>query len=62
MASIKRQSAAPASSSLLLTRPPRRFAQKLRAAIQKELDHVQKGGPGTNEIARFEKVEKLMQK
>ncbi|EAQ91362.1 hypothetical protein CHGG_03297 [Chaetomium globosum CBS 148.51] len=38
-----------------------KLAQKLRAAIHKELEHIQKGGPGTNEIARFEKVEKLMQ-
>lgn len=39
-----------------------RLAQKLRAAISKELEHVQKGGPGTNELTRFEKVEKLMEK
>ena len=49
------------ASSTLLTRP-RRVAQKVRAAIQKELEHIQKGGPGTNEVVRFEKVEKLMEK
>ncbi|KAK4155907.1 hypothetical protein C8A00DRAFT_13108 [Chaetomidium leptoderma] len=38
-----------------------KVAQKLRSAIQKELEHIQKGGPGTHEIARFEKVEKLME-
>lgn len=45
----------------MLTRP-RRVAQKVRVAIQKELEHIQKGGPGTNEVVRFEKVEKLMEK
>ena len=40
----------------------RSVAQKLRAAIHKEADNIQKGGPGTNEMARFEKVEKLMEK
>ncbi|KAK4239979.1 hypothetical protein C8A03DRAFT_42441 [Achaetomium macrosporum] len=44
----------------LLTRPSR-AAQKLRVAILKELEHIQSGGPGTNELARFEKVEKLME-
>ena len=39
-----------------------RLAQKLRAAIIKELEVIQRGGQGTNEIARFEKVEKLMEK
>ncbi|KAK4123203.1 hypothetical protein N657DRAFT_634392 [Parathielavia appendiculata] len=36
-------------------------AQKLRAAIQKELEQVQKVTLGTTELARFEKVEKLME-
>lgn len=45
----------------LLTRRCR-AAQKLRVAVYKELEHIQKGGPGTNEVARFEKVEKLMEK
>ena len=49
------------ASSSLLTRHSR-VAQKLRAAIHKELDHIQKDGQGKNEIARFEKVEKLMEK
>jgi hypothetical protein len=44
----------------LLTRPSR-AAQKLRVAILKELEHIQTAGPGTNELARFEKVEKLME-
>jgi hypothetical protein len=70
MVSLKRRSAVAAAaaevavrcaSSALLTRP-RRVAQKVRAAIQKELEHIQKGGPGTNEVVRFEKVEKLMEK
>ncbi|KAL2019524.1 hypothetical protein VTK56DRAFT_9558 [Thermocarpiscus australiensis] len=38
-----------------------KVAQKLRVAIQKELEHIQKGGQGANEMARFEKVEKLME-
>lgn len=37
-------------------------AQKLRGAIQKELEHIQRGGPGAKETARFEKVEKIMQR
>ncbi|GAB1320179.1 Nonsense-mediated mRNA decay factor [Madurella fahalii] len=36
-------------------------AQKLRVAVYKELEHIQNGGPSTNEVARFEKVEKLME-
>lgn len=49
------------ASSGLLTRHCR-VAQKLRAAIHRELNHIQKDGPGKNEIARFEKTEKLMEK
>ncbi|KAH6850092.1 hypothetical protein B0I37DRAFT_104819 [Chaetomium sp. MPI-CAGE-AT-0009] len=54
-------SAAAAAPAIPSTDEAWKLAQKLRAAIHKELEHVQKGGPGTNEIARFEKVEKLMQ-
>ncbi|KAK4106099.1 hypothetical protein N658DRAFT_415652 [Parathielavia hyrcaniae] len=36
-------------------------AQKLRTAIHKELEQVQKVTLGTSELARFEKVEKLME-
>ncbi|KAK4143692.1 uncharacterized protein C8A04DRAFT_12200 [Dichotomopilus funicola] len=36
-------------------------AIKLRAAIDKELEYVQKESPGTRETARFEKVETLLQ-
>jgi hypothetical protein len=39
-----------------------RAAQKVRAAIQKELDLIKAAQPGTTELARFEKVEKLMGK
>lgn len=39
-----------------------RHAIKLRAAIAKELEYVQKDTPGTRETARFEKVETLLQK
>ncbi|KAL1838011.1 hypothetical protein VTJ49DRAFT_3134 [Mycothermus thermophilus] len=38
-----------------------KVAQKLRAAIQKELDLIKTAEPGTTEMARFEKVEKLME-
>jgi hypothetical protein len=40
----------------------RSVAQKLRVAIHKELENIQKGGLATNETTRFEKVEKLMEK
>lgn len=33
-----------------------------REAITKELQKIQNGGPSANETARFEKVEKLMEK
>ncbi|KAJ4419980.1 hypothetical protein N0V85_000774 [Neurospora sp. IMI 360204] len=36
-------------------------AQKLRAAIHKETQSIQHGGPGSNEEARFQKIEKLME-
>ncbi|KAK4169272.1 protein SMG7 [Cladorrhinum sp. PSN259] len=36
-------------------------AQKLRTLINKEIEAIQKGGQGANEVARFEKIEKLME-
>jgi len=39
-----------------------RAAQKLRIAVNKEIEIIQKGGQGANEVARFEKIEKLMEK
>ncbi|AEO58063.1 hypothetical protein MYCTH_2305083 [Thermothelomyces thermophilus ATCC 42464] len=53
--------AAAATPAMPSTDEAWKLAQKLRAAIVKELEHVQKGGRGTNELARFEKVEKLME-
>ncbi|KAL2200947.1 hypothetical protein P885DRAFT_73294 [Corynascus similis CBS 632.67] len=53
--------AAAAAPAMPSTDEAWKLAQKLRAAISKELEHVQKGGPGTNELTRFEKVEKLME-
>ncbi|KAK4227911.1 protein SMG7 [Podospora fimiseda] len=38
-----------------------RAAQRTRNVISKEIEIIQKGGQGTNEPARFEKIEKLMQ-
>lgn len=40
----------------------RRVAQRVRVVIHKELEHIQNGGPGANEVGRFEKIEKLMEK
>ncbi|KAK3940494.1 protein SMG7 [Diplogelasinospora grovesii] len=37
-------------------------AQNYRNAIHKEIDQISNGGPGAHETARFEKVEKLMEK
>lgn len=39
-----------------------RTARTVRDAIAKELKKIQNGGQGANETARFDKVERLMQK
>ncbi|KAL2263667.1 hypothetical protein VTK26DRAFT_5698 [Humicola hyalothermophila] len=61
MASTAAGAAPAATAAMPSTDEAWKLAQKLRAAIQKELEYIQRGGPGTNEIARFEKVEKLME-